>query len=105
MALARVTAQEFIKRFFAAVERFPIMLLSNQLFVPCCHRFECLGNARAAARILAFGTGGFSSRSRTRILSLPESRTWSVSSMTALTALLPADISARLQPIFERIPL
>jgi hypothetical protein len=96
--------QELIQRFFAAVERFPIVLLSNRFSVPCGHRFECLTNARAAARILAFGAGGFSSRSRTRRLSLPESRRWSASAMTVLTALLPADTSARSQPIFERIP-
>ena len=34
VALAGVTAQEFIQRFFAAVERFPIMFLADRLFAP-----------------------------------------------------------------------
>ena len=37
VALAGVTAQEFIQRFLAAVERFAIVLLMNGLFVPRGH--------------------------------------------------------------------
>ena len=73
VALAGVTAQEFSQRFFAAVERFPIMFLVDRLFVPCRHDYDRFGNARAAARSFAFGAGGFSSRARTRKLSLSES--------------------------------
>jgi hypothetical protein len=75
MALASVTAQEFIQRFFAAVERFPIMFLADWLFVPRRHNQDRFGNARAAARSFAFGAGGFSSKSRTLKLSLRESCT------------------------------
>ena len=72
VALAGVTAQEVIQRFFATVKRFPIVLLADRLFVPCHHDDDRLGNARAAARSFAFGAGGFSSKSRTRKLSLAE---------------------------------
>jgi hypothetical protein len=34
---ARITPQEVIQRFFAAIERFAIVLLVNWLFVPCRH--------------------------------------------------------------------
>jgi hypothetical protein len=34
-ALTGVTAQEFIQRFFAAVERVPIVVLVHRLFMPC----------------------------------------------------------------------
>jgi hypothetical protein len=37
VALAGVTAQEFIQRFFAAVECFSIVFLVDRLFVPCLH--------------------------------------------------------------------
>jgi hypothetical protein len=37
VALAGVTAQEFIQRFLAAFERFPIVFLVDRLFVPCRH--------------------------------------------------------------------
>ena len=37
VALARVPAQEFVQRLFAAVEAFPIMALIDRLFVPCSH--------------------------------------------------------------------
>src|ERR1035438_216646 len=73
MALPGVTAQEFVQRCFAAVERFPIMVLANRLFVPCRHRYDRFGKARAALSSFAFGAGGFYSRLRTRKLSLPES--------------------------------
>src|ERR1700683_3924193 len=75
MALASVTAQEFVQRLFAAIERFPIMFLANRRFVPRHHDYHRLGNARAAARSFAFGAGGFSSKSSTRKLSLAERRT------------------------------
>ena len=75
VALAGVTAQEFIQRFFAAVERFPVMFLADRLFVPRRHDEDRFGNARAAARSFAFGAGGFSSRFRTLKLSLSDSRT------------------------------
>lgn len=75
MALPGVTAQEFVQCCFAAVERFPIMVLANRLFVPCRHNYDRFGNARAALSSFAFGAGGFSSRLRTRKLSLPESWT------------------------------
>ena len=74
VALASVSAQEFIERFFAAVERFAIMLFADRFFVPCRHIYR-FGKARAAANSFAFGAGGFSSRSRTRKLSLAESCT------------------------------
>ena len=86
VALTGVTAQEFVQRFLAAVERFPIMFLADRLFVPCRQDRYRFGNARAAARSLRFGAGGCSSKSRTRKLSLSESRTWSASSMTAIAA-------------------
>ena len=72
VALAGVTAQEFIQGFLATVECFPIMLLVNRFFVPCRHDYYRFGNTRAAARSFAFGAGGFSSKSRTRKLSLSE---------------------------------
>ena len=75
VALAGVTAQEFIQRFFAAVERFPIMFLADRLFVPCRHDYEPLWQCPRGCPHFAFGAGGFSSRSRTRKLSLPESCT------------------------------
>src|SRR5271167_1123319 len=68
VALARITTQVFIQRFLAAVERFPIMLLADRLFVPCRHDWDRLGIARAAANSFLFGAGGFSSRFRTRKL-------------------------------------
>src|ERR1017187_5782415 len=64
VALAGVTAQEFSQRFFAAVERLPIMVHVDRLFVPCRHDYDPFGNARSAARSFAFGAGGFSSRAR-----------------------------------------
>ncbi len=77
VALAGVAAQEFIQRFFAAVEGFAIMLLGDRLFVPRRHDlcYVGFGNARAAASSFALGAGGFSSRSRTRKLSRSESCT------------------------------
>ena len=75
VALAGVTAQEFVQRFFAAFETFPVMLLANRLFVPRGHDYGRLCKARAAASSFALGAGGFSSRSRTRRLSLSESCT------------------------------
>src|SRR5712691_1406940 len=72
VTLAGVTAQEFVERFVTAVETFPIMFLVNRLFVPRCHDYRRFGNARAAASSLALGAGGFSSRLRTRKLSLSE---------------------------------
>ena len=75
VAFAGVAAQEFIQRFFAAVERLAIMFLVDRLFVPCRHDYGRFDKARAAATSFAFGAGGFSSRSRTRKLSLPESFT------------------------------
>jgi hypothetical protein len=75
VALAGVAAQEFIQRFFAAIERFPIVFLADRLLVPCGHDYERFGKARAAARSLAFGAGGFSSSLRIRKLSRPESCT------------------------------
>src|ERR1039457_2060643 len=62
------------------------MFLVDRLFVPCRRNHDRRGSARAAARNLAFGAGGFSSRSRTRRLSRAESCTRSASSMTALAA-------------------
>ena len=75
VALAGVTAQEFIQRVLSAVERIAIMFLADRLFVPSRHDYVRFGNARAAASSFAFGAGGFSSRSRTLKLSLPESCT------------------------------
>lgn len=76
VALAGVTAQEFIQRFFAAVEGFAIMSFADRLLVPCRHDYDRrFGKARAAASSFAFGAGGFSNRSRTRKLSLAESCT------------------------------
>jgi len=49
VALTGVTAQEFVQRFFAAVEGFPIMVLADRLFVPRRHPHDRRGNARAAA--------------------------------------------------------
>jgi hypothetical protein len=62
-----VTSQEFIQ------------------FAPW-HNYDRFGNARAAASSFAFGAGGFSSKLRTRKLSLSESCTRSALSMTALAA-------------------
>jgi hypothetical protein len=75
VAFAGITEQEFIQRFLAAIEGLAIMFLVDRLFVPFGHNGYRLGNARAAASNFAFGAGGFSSRSRIRKLSLPESRT------------------------------
>jgi hypothetical protein len=66
---------ELIQRFVAAVEEFPIMSLADRFFVPRDHDYRRFGRARAAASSLAFGAGGFSSRSRTRKLFLSESCT------------------------------
>ncbi len=73
MALAGVTAQEFIQRFFAAIKNISIMLPRDRFFVPCPHDYDRFGKDRAAAINLAFGAGGFSSNFRTRQLSLSES--------------------------------
>jgi len=72
VAFAGITAQEFIQRFFAAIERFPIIFLGDRFFAPSDHDYGRRGSALAAARSLAFGAGGFSSKSRTRKLSLSE---------------------------------
>jgi hypothetical protein len=37
VALAGIAAQEFIQRFFAAIERVPIVFLVYRLLVPCRH--------------------------------------------------------------------
>jgi len=66
VAPAGITAREFTQRFFAAVERFRIVILVDRLVVPRRHDYDRFGNARAAASSLVFGAGGFSSRSRTR---------------------------------------
>jgi hypothetical protein len=61
---------EFIQRFFAAVEGLASMFLVDRLFVPCRHDYYRFGNARAAASSFALGAGGFSSKLRTRKLSV-----------------------------------
>src|SRR4029077_1545220 len=75
VVFAGITTQEFIQRFFSAVEGFPIMFLADRVLVPYRHDYDSLGNARAAARSFALGAGGCSSSSRTRKLSLSESCT------------------------------
>jgi len=72
VALTGITAQEFIQCFFAAIESLSIMFPGDRFFVPYRHDYDRLGSERAAAISLALGAGGFSSRSRTRKLSLPE---------------------------------
>src|ERR1035438_533375 len=73
MALASVTLEEVIHRRIATIERLPIMLFRDWLFVPgrnAHRRFRVgFGIAAMAARSLAFGAGGFSSRFSTKRLS------------------------------------
>ena len=80
MTLSGVAAKELIQGLVATVEGFAVMRFANCLFVPGLqtHRsfvYRRFGNARAAVRSLAFGAGGFSSKSRTLRLSLVESCT------------------------------
>lgn len=75
VTLSGITAQEFVQRLITAIERFPVMFFADWLFMPSRHGYRRFGNARAAANNLAFGAGGFSSRSSTRKLSLAESCT------------------------------
>jgi hypothetical protein len=66
VALSGITAREFIERFFRAVECVTIMFLVDRLFVPRRHSDDRrFGKALAAASSFAFGSGGFSNRSRT----------------------------------------
>jgi hypothetical protein len=75
VAFAGVAAQEFIQGFFTAIERLAIVFFVDWLFVPPSHDYYRFGNARAAASSFAVGAGGFSSKLRTRKLSLPDNCT------------------------------
>src|ERR1700722_2964418 len=79
VTLAGMAAEELIQRFFAAVESFAIMAFGNRLFMPCHSIHDREGSPFATANSLAFGAGGFSSRSNTRKLSRSESWTRSAS--------------------------
>jgi hypothetical protein len=59
---------------FATIEGLPVVGFADRLFVPRRDTHIRPGSARAAASSLAFGAGGFSSRSGTRRLSLSSPR-------------------------------
>src|SRR5208283_5809364 len=90
MTLAGVTLQKVINGRIATVERFPIMLFRDRLFVPggkAHPRFRVgFGIAAMAARSLAFGTGGFSRRFSTKRLSRSDKTMRSDSSITDLAS-------------------
>src|ERR1051326_114073 len=88
MALAGIASEEFIHHGIAAIKSLAIMVPCDRLLVPAGKRHVRLGfglgSAAMAARSLAFGAGGFSSRSRTMRLSRSDRTMRSASSITAL---------------------
>lgn len=67
VVLPSVLVQELVQIGIAAIELFPIVRLRDRSFMPGAKRHIERGNAAAASRSLAFGAGGFSSSSNTRM--------------------------------------
>jgi hypothetical protein len=58
VALASISAQKLIRRFFAAVEAFPVVLLVDRLFVPVGHIIAALEDCGQQPAVLRSGLAG-----------------------------------------------